>query len=99
MAAQKKLAKLKEWTHINCERDKEVALDYIEDEILKATAQASMDKINRATARQRQIQDSDDEDEQNDENGLSARKQFYTGGEITFVFHVGGCPLGGRTSN
>lgn len=85
--AQKKLAKLKEWTHVNTERDKEAALENIEDDVLLATVRNGMDELNRAMARLFQVDHSDDEDDPTSDE-IAARRRLYKGGEVTFVFHV-----------
>lgn len=86
--ALKKLAILKDWTHINCSYDDEAILETIEDDVLRDVVSSGFD-IMREAARpvsRRSPFLSDNEDEEM--APAVPAKPAFQGGEVTYVFHV-----------
>ena len=90
MKAQRKLAALKEWAHINCQLDDDVILDNIEDEVLREAVDSGFKRMRIADRQNRSLsvemmQDQDEDSFTKDEQIPRSRWQ---GGEVTYVFHV-----------
>lgn len=98
---------LKEWNHIDCDPSGgDATIDSIEDEVLKEIVSSGFQNLSLQASRQAHQRDhslaSDDPDllEAGDvAEGKAPKKIRYTGGEISYIFHVSESCNSGRRAN
>lgn len=87
----KNLAVLKEWLHVNCQTNDERKADNVQDDVLRDMVLRSMEAM-RISADKAGDSGDDSDDDREDNRGvrglLPVLTPRYTGGEVTFIFHV-----------